>query len=84
MTQFDKLLMRILSLDKNMRFEELRKILEIYGYSMSAPGNGSSHATFRNPGHPPITIPRHNPIKKTYIILVKEAVESEVTDEKDS
>lgn len=84
MTQFDKLLMRILSLDKNMRFEELRKILEIYGYSMSAPGNGSSHATFRKPGHPPITIPRHNPIKKTYIILVKEAVESEVTDEKDS
>lgn len=37
MSQLDKLIQRIRSLDKNMRFEELRKILEYYGYHMSGP-----------------------------------------------
>ncbi len=37
MSQFDKLLKRILSLDKKIRFDELRKVLESYGYTMSGP-----------------------------------------------
>lgn len=48
-----------------MRFEELRKVLESYGYTMNAPKGGSSHYTFRKPGKQPITIPRHEPIKKS-------------------
>ena len=47
MSQFDKLLLRIYMLDKNLRFEELRKVLEYYGYSMKGPASGSSHKTFR-------------------------------------
>ena len=47
MSQWEKLLLRITSLDKNLRFEELRKVLESYGYTMSAPRGGSSHCTFR-------------------------------------
>ena len=47
MSQFAKLLQRIRSLDKNMRFDELKKVLEYYGYSMSGPAGGSSHKTFR-------------------------------------
>ena len=43
MSQFDKLLQRIRSLDKNLRFEELQKVLEHYGYTMSDPASGSSH-----------------------------------------
>lgn len=75
MSQFDKLLKRIKSLDKNMRFDELQKVLEYYGYTMSGPASGSSHKTFRKPGEPPITIPQHYPINKPYVELVKEIVE---------
>lgn len=76
-SQFDKLLQRINSLDKGLRFDELRKVLEYYGYEMSGPAGGSSHKTFRKPGHYPITIPQHEPIKCTYVELVKSIVESE-------
>jgi len=37
MSQIEKLLKRILSLDKNLRFDELRKVLESYGYTMTGP-----------------------------------------------
>lgn len=77
MSQWDKLLQRVLSLAPDIRFEELKKILERYGYSMSAPRSGSSHFTFRKPGCQPITIPKHKPIKKVYIEMVKNIVESE-------
>ncbi len=81
MSQFDKLLARIRNLDKNMRFDELRKILEYYGYTMYGPSGGSSHKTFRKPGCVPITIPMHEPIKRAYVELVKAIVESEANDE---
>ena len=77
MSKWDKLLERICSLSKDMRFEELRKVLESYGYTMNAPKGGSSHYTFRNPGKQPITIPRHEPIKKVYVQMVKDIIESE-------
>lgn len=77
MSQWDKLIGRILSLSKNMRFEELRKVLETYGYTMNAPKSGSSHYTFRKPGCKPITIPKHEPIKKVYVEMVRDIVESE-------
>ncbi len=77
MSRFDKLLQRICSLDKDMRFDELRRILENYGYTMKQPHSGSSHYTFRKSGREPITIPRHEPIKKVYVQMVKEIIESE-------
>ncbi|MDO4939335.1 MAG: type II toxin-antitoxin system HicA family toxin [Lachnospiraceae bacterium] len=77
MSQWDKLLQRIHSLDSDLRFEELKKILERYGYVMSAPKSGSSHCTFRKPGCVPITIPKHKKIKKVYIEMVRDIVESE-------
>ena len=79
MSQFDKLLMNLTSLNKNMRFEEIRKILEFYGYVMSGPSGGSSHKTFRKEGRNPITIPKHNPIKRIYIEKVRELVELELS-----
>lgn len=69
--------MRISNLSKDIRFDELRKVMESYGYKMNAPRRGSSHYTFRKPGCQPITIPRHEPIKKVYVEMVKEIVESE-------
>ena len=37
MSKWDKLLERICSLSKGLRFEELRKVLESFGYVMNAP-----------------------------------------------
>lgn len=77
MSQWDKLSDRVRRLSPDLRFEELKKILESYGYVMSAPKGGSSHYTFRKAGYPPITIPKHKPIKKVYIEMVREVVERE-------
>lgn len=49
MSKWDKLLMRISNLSKDIRFDELRKVMESYGYKMSMPRSGSSHYTFRKP-----------------------------------
>ena len=84
MSQLDKLIQRIRFLDKNMRFEELRKILEYYGYHMSGPSSGSSHKTFRKAGCMPITIPMHDPIKRAYVEMVKNVVESEEDSDEDN
>lgn len=84
MSKWDKLLAKICSLSKDLRFEELRKVLESYGYEMHAPRSGSSHYTFRKPGCNPITIPKHEPIKKVYVELVKQVVESEANNDEDA
>ncbi len=77
MSKWDKLLARICTLSKDIRFDELRKVLESYGYEMNAPRSGSSHYTFRKKGCMPITIPKHEPIKIVYVEMVKQIVESE-------
>ena len=77
MSKWDKLLARICTLSKDIRFDELRKVLESYGYEMNTPRSGSSHYTFRKKGCMPITIPKHEPIKKVYVEMVKQIVESE-------
>ena len=80
MSQWAKLLDQILNLSKELRFDELKKVLESYGYTMNAPRGGSSHYTFRKPGCRPITIPKHEPIKKVYVEMVRDIVESEGND----
>ncbi len=50
MSKWDKLLTRICTLSKDIRFDELRKVLESCGYEMNAPRSGSSHYTFRKKG----------------------------------
>ena len=67
MSQFYKLLQRIRSMDKNLRFDELRKILEFYDYVMDGPADGSSHKTFRKKGRTPITIPFDTTVKIAYV-----------------
>ena len=80
MSKWDKLIKRITSLSKDLRFDELRKVLESCGYEMRNPKGGSSHYTFRKAGCMPLTIPKHEPIKKVYVEMVKEIVESEAKD----
>ncbi|SFR70627.1 type II toxin-antitoxin system HicA family toxin [[Clostridium] aminophilum] len=83
MSKWDKLLDKILTLSKDLRFDELRKVLESYGYEMNAPKSGSSHYTFRKMGKNPITIPKHEPIKKIYVEMVRAVVEEESSHEND-
>lgn len=54
-----------------------------YGYVFKFPHGGSSHATFHREGYEPITIPTHEPIRKIYVLLVKEAIERIESDEAD-
>lgn len=77
MSKWDKLLARIYNLSKSLRFDELRKVLESYGYEMNSPRGGSSHYTFRKAGCMPITIPKHEPVKRIYVEMVRQIVESE-------
>ena len=83
MSKWDKLITRICNLSKDLRFDELRKVLESYGYEMYAPRSGSSHYTFRKAGCMPITIPKHEPIKKVYVEIVRQIVEGEVKNNED-
>ena len=66
MSQWDKLIGKITSLSADLRFTELKKVLENCGYTMHAPKGGSS---------------RHDPIKKVYVEMVKRVVENEEDNE---
>lgn len=81
MTQWEKLLKKIRLLSPNIRFNELKKILEPYGYTMRGTGSGGSHYTFRKAGKYPITIPKNEPIKVAYVLLVRKIIEEELEDE---
>lgn len=75
MSKWDKLIQRIKLLDKNLRFQEIQKVLEYFGYEVKMPGG--SHYTFRKKGCRKITIPKHRVIKTVYIELVRDVVEKE-------
>lgn len=77
LSKWEKLLSKITALSKDVRFAELKKILESYGYEGRKPGSGSSHWTFRKQGKPPITIPESEPIKLMYVRMVRDIIESE-------
>ena len=77
MTKWQKLLQRLYALDTGLRYDELAKILKEHGYSANETGSGSSHITFRKKGCQPITVPRHNPIKKAYIEIISNAIKKE-------
>ena len=83
MSKWDKLIVRICSLSNDLQFDELKKVLESYGYVMNTPRSGSSHYTFRKQGCQPITIPKHEPIKKIYVEMVRQIVESEAEKDED-
>ena len=65
-------------------FDELKRVLEHYGYEVSNPTSGSSHYTFRKAGKPKITIPKHASIKVVYVRAVKAIVEGEENENEES
>ena len=80
MSQWDKLIQRILSKDKGLRFEDLEKALIKVGYTKNQPKSGSSHYTFRKVNCKPITIPKHQPLNRAYIELVRDIIKDEMED----
>lgn len=78
MSQIEKLIKRILSLSKDIRFDELVKVLELLGYKMTQPRSGSSHYIFRKPNSNPISLPKNNPIKSVYVKEVIKIIEEEI------
>lgn len=77
MSKWDKLLDRICELSNDLRFDEIRKVMESYGYELKGAGGGGSHFTFRKPGCAPITVPRQEPIKLVYVKMIRDVVENE-------
>ena len=63
MSKWDKLIKRICNLSKDLRFDELRKVLENYGYEMNAQRSGSRHYTLRKQGCMTITIQKDELMK---------------------
>ena len=81
MSKWEKLIQEILKCNRNLRFEDLSKALIKMGYTQSQPKGGSSHYTFRKEGRMPITIPKHTPINKAYIELVRQEVQKYLSKE---
>ena len=80
MSSWDKLLKRFLELDYDIRFEEIVKVMKEYGYEIKQPKGGSSHYSFVKSGCNRIVIPRHKPIKKVYVKMIKKVIEEEMKE----
>lgn len=81
MGKWEKLIQEILLRNQDLRFEDLTKALIKMDYSQHQPSGGSSHYTFRKEGCMLITLPKHNPMNKAYINLVREAVLKYLSEE---
>lgn len=81
MSKWEKLIQEILKVNKDLRFEDLAKALIKMGYTQYQPNGESSHYTFRKKGCMPVTLPKHKPMNKAYIELVKEAVQKYLNEE---
>ena len=80
MSSWDKLFKRFLELDHDIRFEEIVKVMKEYGYEIKQPKGGSSHYSFVKSGCNRIAIPRHKPIKKVYVKMIKKVIEEEMKE----
>lgn len=72
MTKKEKLLKRILGLPKDLRYDELDKILLASGYILER--TRGSHAIYTKAGANTLTIPRKSPVKSYLIEQVLEEI----------
>jgi len=75
MSKKDKLLEAIKNNPKNVRFEDLKKILESIGYK--AINRGGSHYVFTKVNATPLTIPYKKPVKVVYVKQVIKIIDEE-------
>jgi len=65
MSKKDKLLKAMKNNPKNIPFEDIKKLLESYGYICH--NSGGSHFVFRKELCEHVVIPYHKPIKAIYV-----------------
>lgn len=68
MSKKDKLLKAMKNNPKDVRFEDLKKLLISYGYE--AFNTGGSHGVFRKEGSHDEVVPYKKPVKAYYVIRV--------------
>ena len=61
-----KLYAKIRQNPKDVRYEELKTLLELCGYSLRQT-SGGSHRWFVKPGCEPIHFPEHHPVGEVYV-----------------
>ena len=66
MPDIDKLIEKMKRQPNGIRFQELKRVLEYYGYKMKN-NSGTSHRNFINNEGKVITIKKENPLKAVYI-----------------
>lgn len=67
-TKVEKLYAKIVNNPRDVRFEELDKLLTQFGFWRRQPGGGSSHYNYSHPQLPDVlTIPFARPIKAIYV-----------------
>ena len=79
MSKKEKLILAIINNPTNVKFEDLKKILESIGYT--AVNRGGSHYVFTKEGCLSLTIPYKRPVKVIYVKQVIKILE-EKEDEK--
>jgi predicted RNA binding protein YcfA (HicA-like mRNA interferase family) len=62
-----KLVGQVLGNPKDINFDDLRRLLEGFGFECHQPRSGSSHYTFRKTGSGPITVPKKKPVNAAYV-----------------
>ena len=73
--RIDKLVEKVRESIKNVRFDDLKKILEAINYECIKRNTGSHH-TFRKKGYLPIVIPKANPVNQAYVRIVLETYDN--------
>lgn len=81
MTRLEKLFIKILHAPKELRFEELQRVLMQLGYLASS-GKGS-HMVFRHQTYPVVVVPRRSPVKRVYIEQVREVLRRHLSGQKE-
>ncbi len=75
MSKKEKLIEAIKNNPTNVKFEDLKKILETLGYK--AINNGGSHYVFTKENSMSLTIPYKKPVKVIYVKQVIKIIEEE-------
>lgn len=73
----DKLIQSLRNNPSNVRFEELRALLEYYGFTIRQKARGSSHYVFEHRAlhRPALTVPKGKPVKAFYVRKALELIE---------
>ncbi|MEM6428890.1 MAG: type II toxin-antitoxin system HicA family toxin [Deinococcota bacterium] len=75
MTKKEKLIQQLTSLPTDMRFSDVRKVLEWHGYELRR--SSGSHFMFRKDGFPRLDIPKRDgkTVARAYLKMIADALE---------